>query len=191
MSPNERLYVALYARGGHPTMRQSEDKYHWAFILGPKSEGTKSQGKRFHAKETMRFIDGEAQSVWAFEERDIEMAPTAMILVRILIGKVKKRDRLKAVLRAVPIRAGDQIGWNCVYWIIEALHRLHRHQQAGDGIFEKSANILEWESIRDIALWYVAQKEMEHRFDGLAEEGAFDNSKVPTWDMLKNCERQA
>ncbi|KAM0671173.1 hypothetical protein ACQRIU_001568 [Beauveria bassiana] len=118
------------------------------------------------------------------------MASTSMILVRILIGKVKKREHLETILRAIPIRAGRQVGWTCVFWIIEALHTLHRHQEAGDGIFERSACILEWETIRDAALRYVAQKEMEHRFDGRAE-GAFDPFKVPTWDMLENRERQA
>ncbi|KAM3504493.1 hypothetical protein MY10362_003541 [Beauveria mimosiformis] len=191
MTPSERLYVALYARGGQPTMRQREDKYHWAFILGPKSENRESQGWRYHVKESMTLIDGVAQSVWAYDKRDIAMAPTCMILIRILIGKVKKRKRLETILRAIPIRAGRQVGWNCVSWIIEALNTLYRHQEAGDRIFERSASILEWETIRDTALRYVAQKEMEHRFNGRAEEGAFDATKVPTWDMLKNRERQA
>lgn len=166
-------------------------RYHWAFVLGPKSEHSRSKGMRYHAKESMTIIDEEAQSVWTYEEKDIVMAPTSMILVRILIGKVKKRKRLEAVLQAIPIRAEHQPGWNCVYWMKEALPALYRFQEAGEGIFKTSANVLEWETICDTAVWYVAQKEMEHRFDGLAEEGAFDYSKVPTWDMLQSRERHA
>ncbi|MCJ1335945.1 hypothetical protein MMC09_001219 [Bachmanniomyces sp. S44760] len=48
-SDKGRLYVALYARGGKPTMPGSEDTYHWALIVGPKEEKEGKQGVRYHA----------------------------------------------------------------------------------------------------------------------------------------------
>ncbi|TWU74366.1 hypothetical protein ED733_000287 [Metarhizium rileyi] len=188
MSPSERLYVTLYARGGEATMPGGEDKYHWSFILGPKLESNDSRGTRYHAKEQIGVIDGHVQSVWQFEERDIGMAPTAMILVRVLIGKVKKKDRLDTILRGITIR-GQSPGWNCVYWVEEAIRALYTYQESGGGIFEKSAFQLDWETIRQCALRYVEEKKASHRFDGQASSGTFDNNKVPTWDLLKNVER--
>ncbi|QUC17540.1 uncharacterized protein UV8b_01781 [Ustilaginoidea virens] len=188
MSPNQRLYVALYARGGKATMPSGEDKYHWSFIQDPKVEDEKSQGTRYHAMEKMGFIDGQAQSVWQFDETDIGMAPTAMILVRVLIGKVKKKDRLETVMRNIPIRAQTP-GWNCVSWVKEAIQTLQQHQGSGRGILGSSACQLDWETVRQSALWYVEQKRAAHRFDGQAAPGTFDKKKVPTWDLLKNAER--
>lgn len=187
-SNKERLYVALYARGGNPTMPGGEDKYHWALVLGPKMERYNSRGTRFHAHEKMHFADGEARSVWEFEERDMSMAPTAMILVRILIAKVKDRNGLLAVLRSIPIRE-SQPGWNCVYWVQEAIQALYRHQESGYGIFERSAYQLDWDAVLATALWYVKEKQLSHRFDGQAASGTFDQSKVATWDMLQKRER--
>jgi hypothetical protein len=136
----------------------------------------------------MSLVDGQLQSVWQFEERDIGMAPTAMILVRILIGKVKKKDRLETIMRSIPIRA-QLPGWNCVYWVEEAIQALHQYQGSGGGIFVKPAFQLDWGTIRQYALWYVEEKVAAHRFDGQALPGTFDNTKVPTWDLLKNSER--
>ena len=136
----------------------------------------------------MEIINGQARSVWVYEEREIGMAPTSMILVRILIGRVKKRRNLEAVLRSIPVRY-SQTGWNCVSWVQEVIQALYRHQEAGDGIFERAAFQLDWDLVRETALWYVREKELAHRFDGQAEPGTFDESKVPTWDMLKGVER--
>ncbi|KAJ5189668.1 hypothetical protein N7491_008287 [Penicillium cf. griseofulvum] len=75
MPPNkDRLYVALYARGGNPTMPGKEDTYHWALIVGPKVEEEDSMGFRYHAKER-RETDG--SSKWFFEERECALIPTS------------------------------------------------------------------------------------------------------------------
>ncbi|ATY67000.1 thioredoxin I [Cordyceps militaris] len=84
------------------------------FHLGPKPEDREPHGKRYHAKDSIRPSDGTAPSVLEYEERDTGIAPTSMILIRILIAKVKKRKRLEAVLRAIPKRAGHHIGWECL-----------------------------------------------------------------------------
>ncbi|KAH3258052.1 hypothetical protein KXW31_002459 [Aspergillus fumigatus] len=80
-SNKDRLYVALYARGGNPTMPGKEDTYHWALIVGPKVEAEDGIGVRYHAKERPKLGEG---SEWFFEERECPLAPTSMLLVRIM-----------------------------------------------------------------------------------------------------------
>ncbi|KAF4509389.1 hypothetical protein G6O67_003565 [Ophiocordyceps sinensis] len=62
-SSKDRLYVALYARGGASMMPGGEDRYHWALILGPKFEDDEARGKRFHAKESLSFEQGQRRTV--------------------------------------------------------------------------------------------------------------------------------
>jgi hypothetical protein len=133
-------------------------------------------------------VDGQMQWVWGFEERDISMGPTTMVLVRILIGKVKQKDRLETVLRSVPI-GHSTVGWNCVQWVREALVALEHWHGNGIRLFESSAYQLDWYQVRDTAVWYVQLKEDQHRFDGQAQAGTFDTDRVPTWDMLKGREK--
>lgn len=75
---------------------------------------------RYHAKERLKKSGG---SEWLFEERSTPLAPTNMLLVRVIIGKVENNERLVSVLRTTPIRQGDP-SWNCVGWVKEALDRL-------------------------------------------------------------------
>ncbi|KUI61301.1 hypothetical protein VP1G_08498 [Cytospora mali] len=178
-SNKERLYIALYARGGDSVMPQGEDKYHWALLVGPKHEHVHSKGKRFHVKETMTNIYGRTRSQWVFEERDIGMNPTAMILVRVVVSKVVSMERVRTVLQNVPIR-DNQSGWNCVWWVKEALDVLRK-----DGTALSRASITDWVQVRGAAMAYVKKKEREHRFDGGAPPGMFDMDRVATYDLLK------
>lgn len=50
------------------------DRYHWAFIFGPKEEKDGTQGVRYHA---MNRVDK-----WVFEERSTSLEATNMLLVR-------------------------------------------------------------------------------------------------------------
>nr|POE56791.1 hypothetical protein CFP56_33763 [Quercus suber] len=177
-SDKDRIYVALYARGGEARMPGLEDKYHWALIVGPKVENERSQGTRYHAKEGVAIIDGESRSVWTFERRSASMAPTAMILVRVMIGKVADNLRLESVLESTPVRQGHPT-WNCVGWVKEAIEVLERDRRV------LGTAVTSWEPIRDTAMRYVEKKKAQHRFDG---QGNFDSSKVPTWDMLEDRE---
>ncbi|KAK9445201.1 hypothetical protein VB005_00309 [Metarhizium brunneum] len=181
-SDKDRLYVALYARGGAPTMPGLEDTYHWALIVGPKTEDKRSRGARFHAREKMRLIGTGVvpESVWEYEELESTMLPTSMLLVRVMIGKVKDRNRLESLLRNIPIRPRVE-GWNCVAWVKEAIETALRDKK----VLGTSKN-LDWDSIRDTAMWYVGQKKAAHRFDG---QGEFDREKAATWDMIDGFER--
>lgn len=153
--------------------------YHWGSILGPKFEDKDSRDKRFHAKESLSVEEGQGQSVWAFEERDIGMAPTAMILVRIHVAKVT--NRLVFILQKVPIRGG-QPGWNWVEWVKEALQMLQSDNKAiGTALIDRP-------TVRDASLRYVREKEAAHRFDARAAPGQYDIAKVPTWTLLEGFE---
>ncbi|KAK5113788.1 hypothetical protein LTR62_003172 [Meristemomyces frigidus] len=177
-SNKDRLYIALYARGGEARMPGLEDKYHWALIAGPKVENERSQGTRFHGKETITIVDGRARSTWIFERRSTSMRATTMILIRVMIGKIVSKERLESVFESTPVREGDP-GWNCVGWVREALEGLERDGRA------LGTSITAWESVRDTAMRYVEAKKAQHRFDG---QGSFDLTQVATWDMLTDKE---
>jgi hypothetical protein len=129
---------------------------------------------RYHARDAPT-QDG---SQWFFEERDCALAPSNMLLVRIMVAKVKNKDRLVSVLRNTPIRQ-DQQGWNCVAWVKEALERL---EDDGKAI---GTSVTEWEAVRDKAMEYCQQKKDQHRFDGT---GNFDMGKAPTYDLIERKE---
>ncbi|KAL4768261.1 hypothetical protein BDW60DRAFT_219871 [Aspergillus nidulans var. acristatus] len=154
-SNKDRLYVALYARGGNPTMPGKEDTYHWALLprLGGGSE-------------------------WFFEERECPLAPTSMLLVRIMVGKIADGNRLVEILRNTPIRQG-QPGWNCVFWVKEALDKLKVESKA------LGTSVVEWEKVRNEAMNYCQRKKDQHRFDG---QGNFNMRKVPTYDLMERKE---
>ncbi|KAI1881732.1 hypothetical protein JX265_000558 [Neoarthrinium moseri] len=159
-------------------MPRGEDKYHWALLTGPKTERDEPTGKRYHAKEQMISIRGHIQSQWQFDERDVSMLATSMILVRIVVGKIKDRKRVASILRSIPIR-GDQPGWNCVGWVKEALEALGKDGKA------LGTSVIDWRTIRDAALSYVRHKEAQHRFDGRAQAGIFNARQVPTYDLIE------
>jgi hypothetical protein len=122
-------------------------------------------------------IQGQAQSQWEFEEQDISMAANSMILVRVIVGKIKDLDRLVSILKSTATKGG-QPGWNCVEWVREALEALDNDGKV------LGTSVTDWQTIRDAALQYVRHKEAQHRFDGKAQPGQFDTSRVPTYDLV-------
>ena len=114
------------------------------------------------------------QSEWFFEEKDVTLLATSMLLVRIMIGKVEKIERLVSTLRKVPIRQG-QMGWNCVGWVKEALEALNADGKA------LGTSVTEWQAVRDGVMWYIQKKRAEHRFDG---KGNFNMKYAATYDLM-------
>lgn len=143
--------------------------------MGPKDEKDKTEGVRFHARES---VTQERGYEWFFEERAVTMMSTQMILVRVLLAKIENKDKLVQILRQIPIRQGQE-GWNCVFWVKEALENLERSK----GVVGTS--VIEWESVRDAALSYCQRKKDQHRFDG---KGDFDMSRVATFDLTQEKE---
>lgn len=140
-------------------------------IIGPKVEQFTDKGIRCHAKEKPKLGGG---SEFYFEERDCELVPTSMLLVRITVAKITDKDRLVEILRNTPIQ--NQPGWNCVSWVKEALESLKSDTRA------LGTNAIEWNKIRDEAMAYCQRKKDQHRFDG---QGKFDMSTVPTYNLME------
>ncbi|EQL02867.1 hypothetical protein G6O67_003290 [Ophiocordyceps sinensis] len=179
-SEKDRLYVALYARGGMPKMPGLEDTYHWALVVGPKKESRNNIGSVFNAKERLT-IAGDPpalRSVWEYEERDAAAGTTSMLLVRVLVAKVRDVRRLRDIFEATPLRP-DTHGWNCVAWVREAL------VAAMDDGRALGTCARDWKSVRNTAMWYIRVKKAVHRFDGSV---SFDPDKVATWNMLERSE---
>ncbi|KAH6664026.1 hypothetical protein B0J14DRAFT_621330 [Halenospora varia] len=101
-SNKDRLYVALYARGGMSLIPGKEDTV-VALIVGPIKEAENRRGMRYHAKERM---GTQGQLEWYFNGQD-----------------VLDNKRLESMLRQVPIKQGEP-RWNCVIWVKEALEAL-------------------------------------------------------------------
>lgn len=156
------------------------NRYHWAFLIGPKIEDSSSKGTRCHVKELLKLVDEEKppQNTWVYEDLEINMQRTVSILVKVAIGKVADRARLVETFAETPIRAGagEHESWNCVSWAEDALKRA---VQDGKALGTCCAD---WERVRDTAMEYVKKKAAEHRFDG---EGQFDETKVATWDEME------
>ncbi|EFE44655.1 hypothetical protein TRV_00582 [Trichophyton verrucosum HKI 0517] len=172
MFNKNRLYVALYARGGSPTMPGKEDTYHWAFLVGPKVEGESSKGIRYQVKQRHQIGVG---LEWVFEERECPLTPTSMLLVRVIIGKILDMNRLAEILRNTPVRE-DQPGWNCVAWVKEALESLANDSKA------LGTSVTEWDKVRNAAMEYCQQKKDQRRFNAWSN---FDMNKTPTYNLLE------
>ena len=123
-SNKDRLYVALYARGGKVKMPGGEDayayilplremiadtcfRYHWGLLVGPKKENNTGRGMRYHANER---ILGPDQQEWFFEELETTMKTASMLLVRVMVGKAENTARLVEILRRVQSGKENQAG---------------------------------------------------------------------------------
>ncbi len=83
-----------------------------------------------------------------------------------------------SVLRSKPITQGDQ-GWNCVFWIKEALEELEANGKT------LGTSVTEWAKVRDGVMTYIQRKKDQHRFDG---KGNFDTTKAATYDLIEQRE---
>ncbi|RAK78847.1 uncharacterized protein BO72DRAFT_476338 [Aspergillus fijiensis CBS 313.89] len=167
-SNKDRLYVALYARGGKARMPGKEDTYHWAVHTGPKSPTEQRLGVRYHTKERLTV---EGKSEFIFEESEVS---PQMVLVRIAIAKILDQDRAVEILRSTAIRQ-NATEWNCVSWVQEALGVLNVDSRA------LGTRTLDWVRVRDAAMEYCQRKKDQHRLDG---KGDCDMGAVPTYDLM-------
>ncbi|KAJ4258851.1 hypothetical protein NW762_007938 [Fusarium torreyae] len=149
-------------------------------MVGPEKESKGNRGKRFHVKRVLSLLGDPptAEFYWDFEEIDISMEPTSMILARVLIGRVKDLTRFRLVLWRTPLQQ-EVKAWNWVDWIEEAFHGAIQDSEALE------TYITDWAVIKETAMRYVELKRLARRFDGTR---AYDFTKVPTWDMLRGAE---
>ncbi|PHH84241.1 hypothetical protein CDD83_2265 [Cordyceps sp. RAO-2017] len=177
----ERLYVGLYVRGSTPKMAGGEDEYHWAFLAGPKQHPKSgSRHIMYHAKEKLvkSGTPPQIRPEWQYVN---DSNRAAMLLVRVLVGKIVDHERLERIFKAVPLRTEDA-NWNCVLWMEDAFRMM---VQDGGAI---TTSVQDWASVRDKAMSYVEQKKAAHRFDGKDPSIVFDPAKPATWDMLTDTE---
>lgn len=106
------------------------------------------------------------------------MQATGQLLIRILVGKIKDRDRVFTALRNVPV-VQDDPNWNCVIWVKEALATLQRDGKT------MGTSKLDWQEVRETAMRYCHKKIDGHRFDGKTK---VDMLKPATFDILENRE---
>jgi hypothetical protein len=171
-SNKDRLYVCLYARGGSSVMPDRKDEYHWAFMIGPKAENEHTRGTRYHVQD---HITSSGKKQWAFQERSVSLSATNMLLIRVMVGKVNRLDRLLSALHSVPVRQVH--GWNCVIWLQEALRAIEADKKA------LGTCVTEWSLVKNTAMRFCQQKKREHRFK---LESKFDRTKPPTLDLVRN-----
>lgn len=169
-SNKDRIYVALYARGG-----QDPNTYHWAIIIGPKNEVEGGQGGRYHVKHDP-LQPGE--SFWKYEDLPIPLTQTASLLARVTIGKVTDKSRLERVLKNVPLVQGDP-AWTCRVWVRDAIAAL-----VADGKC-LGTSVTDWTTVEQACNNYVGEKRAARRYDG---SGSWKAGTVPTYDLLERKE---
>ncbi|KAH6720393.1 hypothetical protein BKA61DRAFT_419287, partial [Leptodontidium sp. MPI-SDFR-AT-0119] len=170
MSGNKkRLYIALYPSG---VVGNEERKFHWAFLIGPKTEkGVNVPGVRFHVKNT-------PTNGWVYEEKSVgDVRSTNTLLARIIIAKVEDEKRLINLLQNLPIVNGDP-NWRYRSWVAQALTEIAR-----DGKCVGTSE-LDWRKIEAFAREYVANKTAAGRY-GHAEDML---KPKPTYDLLERKE---
>ncbi|KAL8665562.1 MAG: hypothetical protein Q9168_007667 [Polycauliona sp. 1 TL-2023] len=173
-SNKNRLYVVLYARGGTAHRDPKvEERFHFALAVGPKVETLESRGTLFEAKDP--------SGRWEFEERDISVIKSGMMLARVVVAKIIDDKRLKDVVRGVAVVQGDST-WNCVSWVEDALQAIR-----GDGKVV-GTSMLEWDLVEQRARDYVKEKKAGNRYNAKAPGGTFDMAFTPTYDMLQGKE---
>lgn len=171
-SNKDRIYIALYARGG-----QEPGTYHWAIIVGPKIEAKGTQGRRFHVKQRLDPA-GNGQFVWIYESLEIPLVPTGMLLGRITIGKVTDKARLHSTLSAVPVLQNDP-SWTCRIWVRGAIAALEADGRC------LGTSVTSWEKIEKVAKEYIEKKRLQRRYDG---SGSWSLETVPTFSLLEDRE---
>ena len=135
-SNKDRVYVALYARGG-----QDPNTYHWAIVVGPKEE---VEGGRAYARQ--RFDPARpGHNIWVYESLEIPLIQTSMLLGRIMIAKVTNSAQLHSTLAAVPI-VQDDPSWTCRIWVKDAISALEADRKS------LGTRITDWTTIEQTIL---------------------------------------
>ncbi|KAJ5958203.1 uncharacterized protein N7479_005353, partial [Penicillium vulpinum] len=166
-SDKDRLYVALYARGGAPTVPGKEDTYHWALIIGLKIEIQGKMGVRYHAKEKPKVGGG---SEWIFEEREYPLTATNMLLVRVIISK--KSSSTNPTYNTHKLNpSGMEL--RCLDTALETLQTDYT---------ALCTSFIDWKTVRNESVSYCQRKKDQHRFD---RQGNSDITKASTYDLVE------
>lgn len=185
MPGGEDRYVLVKGRPGSQWLSLCISRYDWALLVAPKyeDEARGGRGRRYCVKKSVTSAWGRQHLLWDFEEQDVAITQASGIVVCFLVGKVKCRKRLECILRKVPMRPECE-SWNGISWVKEALEALNRD---GTGL---GRSVTTWIRVRDAAIVYAEHKETAHRSNNgqEEEEGQFDRTKVPTFDLFQTRE---
>lgn len=152
----------------------NSNRYHWSFLVGPKVE---RKGKNAKARGTMYHVKYPSTKIWEYEERELsDVRGGPRLFVRLLIGKVTNENRLKQIFRGIPVVQNDP-SWTCSTWMMNALAAI---ESDGTAV---GTSVLDWATMRDWAITYVAQKIAAGRFDDPVGE-----LPKPTWDLIEGIE---
>lgn len=149
-------------------------RYHRALLVGPKAdkdgeEKETHRGYRFQAK-----TPPGSSTEWIFDEKEMAKLWSAALLAKVVVAKVTDLERLKGIVRGIPIVQGDP-NWNCVRWVEHALAAI---QADGKAV---GTSILDWVTVRDAAKRYVEEKKAARRYAG---NSGFNMYKAATYDLL-------
>jgi hypothetical protein len=129
------------------------------------------RGMRYYAKQVLTVGN---QLQWIFEERDIPLAPTQMLLVRIIVAKITDREQLLRAIRGTQLVHNDK-SWTCKSWVRDTVARVQANGKA------VGTSQLDWDTIRTTAENYCREKEKKGRFNG---KSGFDISRAPRYDLM-------
>lgn len=99
-------------------------RYHWALLVGPKTEGGPAAGQRYHVKNQL------VGPRWKYDPGNLQdIRVTAQLLARVTVAKIVDESRLIRILDSVPVDPQDWEGradgteprWTCRVWVIAAL----------------------------------------------------------------------
>ena len=148
-------------------------------MVGPNKErrkpGSPRTGLRLQAKDPPS-LDGKTR--WVYEETEIPLLTEKMILIRVMIGKVRRRQRLLSIARNLPL-VQDDPEWNCVIWVKDTLNALQADKRA------MGSSILDWATVRSETINYIETKKAQRRFE---DGSGFDSTRPATWDLLQRKE---
>jgi len=171
-----RLYIALYPRGGSLFQHTANcDSFHWSIIIGPQTAARSDPGTRYHIQH------GHGDHQYFYEEQDFGESTAQTLLVRVTVAKVVDEARVRAVLRDVPFKQGDEAE-NCLTWVKKAYVRLIEDGKCVKGYVYED----DWADIERCARRYGKKKREMRRFQDSG--GPWDMAMVPTWNFWENRE---
>lgn len=143
-------------------------------MVGKKGNDGSSSGYRFHVKNPLG-----VSTEWIYEERELPVLQTGMLLGRVVVAKIADFERLKVAIRGVPV-VQDDPAWTCIRWVENALAAIEMEGRGCVGTC-----VLDWEVIRDTAKKYVEEKKAAHRYQ---DGEKWDITKCATYDLLERKE---
>ena len=105
-----RLYLALYARLKDPKT------YHYALHVSPKRESADRDGleaTKYHCKNIIQTSDDTVAIAWTYEAANINPNNDSRLLIRVLLGKIRRPSKLEHSLENVVVKQNDP-DFNCI-----------------------------------------------------------------------------